>query len=992
MRSLVVLLCGVSLAFAQRGKISGTVIDGESKEPLTGVNIVLKGTTQGGATDVDGKYAILNVTPGTYTLVASMVGYNQVQITNVRVNIDRTTTIDITMQSSAVQLGAVVIEAKQPPVTKDKTATASTVEGRDIEKAPVEGLREVMELNAGMQKNPNGTFSLRGSGSYDINVMVNGVEQMTSSTSVPGFGALGDKANNSWKYDFNPLGVQQMEIISGGFSAEYGNAQAGVVKVVTREGGPKLQGQIRYEFRPPGQYHWGDYIYNTNSIEWKKWGTIEGWRNNPGMDSTSIVNTYLNDPKTGKVIDSLNGHPITVEEWRQLMLARWIQNHTPGEDNQLGVYDYRKNMYQRLLFSVGGPLGADANLLRFFFAGEYRYAPTRIPTAEQVQKYQNYTLTTIYQPTAVHKIRLTGIYQSYRGGIYSGSEDIRWAGYNGDYKYYLVTDSPRDEYTTTQSLNWTYTLSPKSFLDVMATHQFEKYILLEQPVPQRAANWRNNVYNDQWYITAGPWDEGYRTIYSFTTFNQQDLRTHQYNLTADFTNQFTASHDVKMGFRATYWDMHNSAVYSSFASNAFISRTGYAEYYKAYPRYIAGYVQDKMEFEGLVANVGVRVDAYNMNSPMPVDRFDPFYIAVGSEAIGNPETTTPETWVRVSPRLGLSFPIGEMTAFRLQYGHFSSMPIFSNAYTRTNELGWAAFGNPNLAPKRTINYEIGVQHSFGGTHRLDVVAYYNDRVSQIGGIKIYSPSAGIRRNKLYSSYDNNQFGASRGIEATFEKVSRGRWTYRITYSLSRTTYGNYGPTKLYSDDPNDPRNFQDAFAPTDYLSYDDRTHTLRTMLTYNVEANEGIEIFGVHPFERLSASLIYTAQSGSPYTYVPSYDELYKAYTNDQVTNNRRYPLEAKTDLNITKNLNLFGFEAILGVRIMNLFDNQWLTPLDYKTDQMRNWVEYGITMDRPITINNFDANKNPVVDYSQQIYKLNFFRAYRNMPRQVFFTLGFNF
>jgi hypothetical protein len=964
---LLIVLTTTSEMLAQgRGKIAGVVRDAETKEPLIGANVFVQGTNLGSATDVEGQYAILNVPPGRYTVLASMVGYGRVEVNEVQVNIDLTTSLDIELKPAAIELGTVVVVAKPPVVVKDRTETFTSVSAREVTTAPVEGLRQILELSSSVQRNPNGTISIRGSGSYEVNFMIDGVSQMTSSTGIPGFAAaLGDKANNTWKYDFNPLGVQQLQLISGGFSAEYGNAQAGVVKVVTKEGGDRLRGEVRVEYRPPGQYHWGDYIYNTNSIEWQRWGTLEQWRRN--IDSLTIVQTYQVPPDS-------------VDIWRRLMHQVWVQNHTPGPANQLGAYDYRAFSYRRIIFGIGGPLGNDASRLRFHLSGEHRENPTRIPTVEKVQVYDNYTLTLVYQPAIGHKLKFGGLYQYYRGGLYSGSEDIRWAGRDASYKYYLITDSPRDEHTLSQSVTWTWTFSPQAFLETQLTHQYERNVLLVEPVPQRASTWRDNVYRNIWYQFPGPWDEGYRTIFSFTTFNQQDFRSHFYGLTSNFTAQLTRNNMLKAGVQLNYWDMFNSAVYSSFAANAFISRTGFAEYYTALPYYFAAYVQDKMEYEGMVANLGVRVDGYNFNTDMPYDRFNPLYIAEGAEAVGDPRTTRPKTHVRVSPRLGLSFPIGEATAFRLQYGHFVSMPLFSQAYTRTNELGWASYGNADLGPKKTINYEFGLQHSLGGTHRLDLVAYYNDRVSQIGTVQIRAQSGAIRRNKFYTSYDNNQFGSTRGIDVTLEKVAPGRWNYRATYSFSRTTLGFYGPRRLFSPDPNDPRNYQDPYAPNDFLSGDDRTHGLRALISYSTEKDEGMEVFGLKPFSEMTISATYTAQTGTPYTYVPSYDVLYNAYVKDQVNNNRRFPLESKVDANITKWLRIGSTSVLLGIRIVNLFDNKWLTPLGYKTPEMVDWVEKNITVD------------NPAYDPTRQAYKFNYFRAYRNAPRQVFFTVGVAF
>ena len=966
---LLVLLLSAASLFAQgKGKITGHVTDAETKTPLIGTTVLVAGTTLGAVTDADGEYTILNVPPGRWRVIASMIGYRRMEVKDVKVNIDLTTTLDFALTPAAVEMSAVVVEAREPVIVKDRTETATSISTREIESAPIEGLRQIMDLDASIQRNPNGTITIRGSGAYEINYMINGVTQTTASTGNPGWAAVGDKANNTWKYDFNPLGVQQMQVISGGFSAEYGNAQAGVVKVVTKEGSDRITGEVRFEYRPPGQYHWGEYVYSHNAFEWKDWGTLDQWRRN--LDSTTIVGTYQVPPDS-------------VDIWRQLMYNQWVLNHEPGDANLLGAYDYRQLSYKRIMFGFGGPLGTDAEALRFFASGEYRYNPTRIPTSEKVQKYQNYSLTMTYQPQPVHKLRLGLMYQQYHGGVSSGAEDIRWAGPDAKSKYYLVTESPRDEYTTAQSLTWTWTISPKSFLEVMATHQLEKYILILQPVPQRASTWRDNVFRGFWYISAGPWDEGYRTIYSWTTFNQQDLRSHFYGLKGDYTNQITPSNMLKAGFDLQYWDMWNSAVYSSYAANAFITRTGFAEFYSAYPYYGAFYLQDKMEYQGMVANVGVRVDGYNFNTAMPADRFNPFYFAEGSATVGDPETKLPKTYVNVSPRLGLSFPIGEATAFRIQYGHFISMPIFSQAYARTNWAGWASYGNADLGPKKTINYEFGIQHSIGGTHRLDVVAYYNDRVSQIGTLRIHAGDGSIYSTPsgFYSTSANNQFGATRGVDVTFEKVASGQWKYRLAYSLSRTTYGYYGSTRLWSPDPNDPRNFQDPYAPTDFLSYDDKTHSFRALVSYTVPEESGLGLFGVRPFENMTLSVTYTATSGVPFSYVPSYDtlgaNLYKAYVNDQVTNNRRFPLEARMDLNITKSLKFGGTMILLGIRVMNVFDNHWLTPMDYKTTPLSDWVERGINM------------MDPGTDPTRQVYRFNYYQAYRNIPRQVFFTVG---
>ena len=102
--AFLLILIPVMGAFAQTGKISGTVRDASSGETLPGVNVAIDGTTQGAQTDVDGFYNIINVRPGTYTLRVSFIGFATQVIQEVRVNVNQTTEIDASLQVEAVGL------------------------------------------------------------------------------------------------------------------------------------------------------------------------------------------------------------------------------------------------------------------------------------------------------------------------------------------------------------------------------------------------------------------------------------------------------------------------------------------------------------------------------------------------------------------------------------------------------------------------------------------------------------------------------------------------------------------------------------------------------------------------------------------------------------------------------------------------------------------------------------------------------------------------
>jgi hypothetical protein len=975
---IALLIAGLaSEALAQQftGRVTGRVTDALTGEGLPGVNVVIDGTTLGAATDVNGRYDILRVPAGTHTVVVSYIGYQTQRIEDVQVRADRTTDLDIRIQEQLFEGEEVVVIAERPPVVRDRTSTSADYDARDIEAAPVEGLRGLLDLTAGVERTADGNFSIRGGGAYEVSFLVNGVEQVMSNSGVPGYSFAFEKANNSWKYDVNPLGVEAMEVISGGFSAEYGNAQAGVVKLSTKEGGRSFEGEYRVEYRAPGQYHWGPYLFGEETLEWQTWGSLDNWiakRDAGEFD-------FMND---------------TSDENIRRLHSLWVSNHSPyyvptdtvytsdgavlyvpGQrvDNRLGVYDYRQIPYTRHLIGFGGPLGADPERLRFHVSGELRNRPTRVPTVEQVQRYGNLTFTTSFQPFRSHRFRFTTMYQYYNGGLASGADDIRWAGRDGRWKYTLDTDSPREEVTTSQTLNWTWSIDALSYFEAQIAHSFEQYRVINRPVVQRT---------DPWSIPAGPWDGGFRTVFSFTTFYQQDTRTRFLDGTLSYTRQVNPYWQLRTGTQLRRWNTMYSGV-SSRLVNVFVAGSGFGEFYDASPTYGAAYVQNKLEFEGMVANIGLRLDGYNYNMDVPTNRFNPFYPGTQSQGRGEPGSENSKTFMRLSPRLGLSFPVGEMTAFRLHYGHFSSMPQFRNALMRSTELGWRAYGNANLRPERTISYEVGIQQALDRAHRLDLVGYYNDRVSQVGLLRIVAPSATIRdRDGAYTSYANNAYGATYGVEATIERYDDAPVGYRFAYTISRSTLGTFGSNILYSDDPDDPRNFQTRHRANEAISFGDRTHRFNAFLSYRFGTETGPGIGGFYPLAGTTIGLIYTASSGTPYIFsldTVEYDELIRA-----ARPNRRYPFEEQVDLNLNRTVDIGGTDLRLGVRVTNVFNHRWLTPMAAR-DDLELWVRRNITLEDPV------VRRSGAVEVRDNHF-FNYFQAYRNVPREVYLSVGVRF
>ena len=443
----------------------------------------------------------------------------------------------------------------------------------------------------------------------------------------------------------------------------------------------------------------------------------------------------------------------------------------------------------------------------------------------------------------------------------------------------------------------------------------------------------------------------------------------------NFTSQLTNTNLFKAGIETSLMDQNYNAS-SSLCVSAYIWRTGFATNYKAKTWYAAGYVQDKLEFAGMVANLGMRFDAYNFGVDVPADRYDLFYPALGSPAVGNPAWEPSKTFTSLSPRLGISFPIGERTAFRVQYGHFRSMPLVNQALDNQTYNGWGSYGNANLKPKLSINYEVGVQQNLWDTHQLDIVTYYNDLKDQISTVYVKSTTGSQNKeNDLkgsYISYENRGYGNSRGIELTFQNRNSQIWHYRLSYTLSQTNYGNYGVyLERETMTPELEQKYQ--YSASDFLAPEDRTHRFNGTVTYIVPAGSGLELFGRRPLENLSISLIYKVTSGLAYYWSPEYQYNY------QVESNRRYPMESQTDLRVEKDFSLMDLKLKASLRVLNLLGNKHLTPI-YTSDELDRFVLRSVTY--------MDRDDDPYRDY--RLY--NYFQTFKNIPRQLFLSLGVEF
>ena len=208
---LVFLACSifipVILFAADAGKIVGTVVDKETGDLLPGANVMIIGTSMGAATDIYGKFIVLNVPVGTYTLQGSFMGYNTVTIENIRVNADLTTTVDFQLTPTAIMGEAVTIVAEKPLVQTNATNVTRIQSFEEFKNIPARTVNAIIQLQPGVVER-DGNIYIRGGRREEIGYYLEGASTR-------------DVLDGANRVTVIPDAVEEIQLQAGGYDAEF---------------------------------------------------------------------------------------------------------------------------------------------------------------------------------------------------------------------------------------------------------------------------------------------------------------------------------------------------------------------------------------------------------------------------------------------------------------------------------------------------------------------------------------------------------------------------------------------------------------------------------------------------------------------------------------------------------------------------------------------------------------------------------------------------
>ncbi|HEB84714.1 MAG TPA: TonB-dependent receptor, partial [Bacteroidetes bacterium] len=447
----------------------------------------------------------------------------------------------------------------------------------------------------------------------------------------------------------------------------------------------------------------------------------------------------------------------------------------------------------------------------------------------------------------------------------------------------------------------------------------------------------NGVWNGRdLFLNPGRWDNS--ALWS-------KRRTEEYTFKFSWQSQVQRFHEMKAGTEIKYRIMSQQQIEgpdqeyigeaSVGADQPWPDRGAVRDFWTYRPWEGAVYVQDKMEFEGLIVQAGLRGD-FIIHDPEVVNEQRRRYEA------GEPGAVLAKRGrYQIAPRLGISHPITERSKLYFNYGHFYQTPSFFYFYksTTTNQ-NQGTVGNPNLKFEHTVTYELGVHNQLTDDLSVQIAGYYRDIYNLISTVE-------ERIGPLvYNRYINLDYGRARGFEMKVDKKFSHHYQFTFNYDFSYA----YGKASGANDQ------FENRFSnvPVNYDEHPldwDETHRISANMAVMYGRKDHPVLFGMRLPDNWLLSLQWQFGSGRPYTpsrYSTGLDP------NLILENSARMPWTETTNAKFEKYWQLGRTRLVSGVEVRNLWDK-------------KNWNGvYGATGTPNVAVHPLDPSFDPTLDRAQ--------------------------
>ena len=840
---LLVIFSGILFA-GITGKITGKVVEKGTDLPLPGANVLLRGTYLGAASDINGNFLILNVPPGYYDIEVSVIGYQKQVIKDVLIQIDLTMHLNYILATEVIEAGSVTVIAERPAVQKDLTSSEARVSSENIDAMPVNTIGDILQLQSGVTKDAGGGIHIRGGRSTEIAYWVDGV-------------SITDSYDGGQAVAVEHTSIQELQVISGTFNAEYGNAMSGIVNIVTKEGSNNYDGSVIL--------YLGDYVSGKNDL----------YRGIKELNPTSESNLQIN----------LSG-PVP-------LLSKVANFYTTARHNYTDGWLYGKSYFNMY--------------------GDTLSNPQAVPMNWQ-ERFSTHSKLSI-RPFSRLKIGLA----------YMTSDEV-YKDFDHGLQYVPDANIERHNIGRNLSLKLTHSLSSKTFYELSFAKYFKRYShkLFDDK--------EDTLYIDPHYWEHIERDNPYYwfTDYAVNTnrfYRQTDTRVAKF----DLTSQVTELHLIKIGGEAKFHRLEldgysivddpyeSDSVFTPFIPQKDVEDKKFGEfgrdYYLHKPQEFSAYFQDKLEFQSVIINIGLRWDYFDANALIPADPKEPY--------IDNPRNPVLDTlslseredlwWkktsikTQISPRFGIAYPLTDKGVLHFSFGHFFQIPNFELLYTypgyKIPETSgrFGIGGNPDMKPQKTVMYELGMRQEIISKLIVDLTGFYRDVRDWVStGVPI-----DIGGGTEYVLFENKDYSNVRGLILSLEKKYQNNYWFSLSYTFQVAEGSNSNPGDAFGamQANREPRKY---IIP---LGWDQR-HTLNGSIYYGI-AKYGATLIGRY---------------GSGYPYTPSILTATRQGASASIQpeeNSRRKQSTCEFDLKLNRKLKIFNSEISVYVDIYNLLDTQ---------------------------------------------------------------------
>ena len=877
--SLILLAVALPALAEDKGTITGRVTDRKTGHALPFANVGLVGVPKGGLTDSEGRFSISGVPFGTYELKVQFLGYKAESRPGVVVAAGKGAVVEFKLEEIIVrEEKAVEVSAERRLVEAKQGATVRSVTANEIRNLPVTTLADVLQQQAGISTDAD-QIHVRGGRADETMFVVNGVVNRDLVTGQSTAGQL------------NARSVSEVNVSTGAFDVRYGNALSGVVEIRLKEGTDKLQLGVTTATGSYGGRSWQTLLAGPDPVFsplLRRLGaTLPGTFTSILDVSGSLFETrfsYLGQPGLSLLDRTVLPpflHPRLVSSYEDSFLGlrfHYGDMWAPSEDNRwaarYGLF-WKPGNKDKLSFSYSKRIAIDQGFSRTFLTAQGDQGDPAYPWQW------------------LHRI----------GHAPTIFED-----------------------NVQSSLEWRRTLALNGF----STLQLSRYFFAQRQDVQ-GKHW--SQYEEPSDLSLPPGDPRRQDYFLDTGDDHQwaDRRSNSWGLQGSLT-QRVRHNEFELGFDHQWQSVQYLTIENPWASD----KDGLGEFHdlwNVHPMIGAAYGRDRLEFEGFVANIGLRADYWftGREAERALADTSRHNIAPSTRSGFYQDTRSffgRRVKLHVSPRVIVAHPITENSSFFFNYGEFTQNPSYRFVYSKLNSISSEAFplqGNPDLNPQVSVNYEVGGKHQFLPTAAANVTFFVRD-VYDYPAATTIQPLSGTTLQP-FSIYLNGHYARSKGFEIEVEKRRSNHWSGKLAYS--------YQQTRGKSSDPNENRALQE-------LGGIDQERLSEEFMRWN-RPRKLTGSFDVRFDDKAPSGLGWARRTGLN-VYVQGQSG--RAYTPKDINNindvglpsSRNAPVQVTTDLKLNRWFKLANRRFDMSLSGTNVFNNYLYNRIDAITGRGLVW------------------------------------------------------